>query len=306
MLPGEYTTSFAVTNKKLSIIGVGATHTGEGPTTIRIGDGADVSIRGLQIDLTRGDFQCRATPGNPRAKLALRNVVVREPASFTTRMLDCSAKIIESEFRGIAANSVVIFQRNSVIDVDRSIFKGGTDGTYSTISMSSLGMGSFGCNNGECAPIDVQITNSVFDDSNIFLAFGTESPSTIRIAFSTLVVQDPGNNFPAIGCDNVGTTTVRLENSALLRNGQDAVVGNGCALKNNVIFPQSAPLSGTGNKFTDPKFVDFTTRDYRLRPDSPARDAASPSADLSTDHDFLGVSRPQGSALDIGAFELKP
>lgn len=43
----------------------------------------------------------------------------------------------------------------------------------------------------------------------------------------------------------------------------------------------------------------------RLQLGSPAIDAASASV-LVTDHDYVGLPRPQGAAKDIGAFERAP
>jgi hypothetical protein len=48
------------------------------------------------------------------------------------------------------------------------------------------------------------------------------------------------------------------------------------------------------------------TKDFHLKITSPAREAAMPSAGLTTDHDYDNVARPQGALPDIGAFEYKP
>lgn len=53
----------------------------------------------------------------------------------------------------------------------------------------------------------------------------------------------------------------------------------------------------------DPQFVNPAIGDFHLHPTSPAIDAADPTATLATDFD--GVSRPQGPARDLGAFEHK-
>jgi hypothetical protein len=51
----------------------------------------------------------------------------------------------------------------------------------------------------------------------------------------------------------------------------------------------------------DPKLVAPATGDYHLKADSPAIDAADPSA---TDaFDYEGTARPIGPHLDLGAFE---
>ncbi len=51
-------------------------------------------------------------------------------------------------------------------------------------------------------------------------------------------------------------------------------------------------------------FVDATLHDYRLRSGSSPIDAGSTVANV--DQDRLGVHRPQGAAVDVGAFEFTP
>jgi chitodextrinase len=52
---------------------------------------------------------------------------------------------------------------------------------------------------------------------------------------------------------------------------------------------------------TDPKFVNASTNDFHLQSTSPAINAGATIASVTTDKD--GVTRPQGSAYDIGAYE---
>jgi hypothetical protein len=75
---------------------------------------------------------------------------------------------------------------------------------------------------------------------------------------------------------------------------------------NNLWFGAGAPLCGTlftSNVNSDPKFVDpVTTRNFHLQSGSPAIDVGVSISTLLTDLD--GVTRPQGPAFDIGAYEF--
>lgn len=53
--------------------------------------------------------------------------------------------------------------------------------------------------------------------------------------------------------------------------------------------------------FTNPLFTDYSHGDFHLQSTSPCKDAGNNA--LMPDFDFDGVNRPQGSAVDIGAFE---
>lgn len=59
--------------------------------------------------------------------------------------------------------------------------------------------------------------------------------------------------------------------------------------------------SGDGNTRSDPRFRDTETDDYRLLPDSPAIDQGSGNG--APEADILGVARPQGTGVDMGAYE---
>ena len=60
--------------------------------------------------------------------------------------------------------------------------------------------------------------------------------------------------------------------------------------------------TNTNGVYTDPKFVNLAGQDYQLQSDSPARSAGFSIA--SVVDDILGVSRPQGLAYDMGAYEF--
>jgi len=64
----------------------------------------------------------------------------------------------------------------------------------------------------------------------------------------------------------------------------------------------SGDMPGEGNILrANPQFVDPNNGDYRLQPGSPCINAGTPSG--APDIDALGIVRPQGSGVDIGAYE---
>ncbi|MBN1774430.1 MAG: DUF1565 domain-containing protein, partial [Deltaproteobacteria bacterium] len=71
----------------------------------------------------------------------------------------------------------------------------------------------------------------------------------------------------------------------------------------NVVDYAGRAVAHSADLSADPRFVDIGIDDFHLRPDSPAIDTAS--NDDGTEVDFDGVSRPQGAAVDFGAYERR-
>jgi hypothetical protein len=74
----------------------------------------------------------------------------------------------------------------------------------------------------------------------------------------------------------------------------------------NIYYGGLAPsVTGPHDRVTDPQFVNLSTNplqsDFHLKSTSPAIGQATPFTAVTTD--FTGISRPQGSAPDIGAYE---
>jgi parallel beta helix pectate lyase-like protein len=96
----------------------------------------------------------------------------------------------------------------------------------------------------------------------------------------------------------IGTSNVTLRNNIFYNNTTTAQISNAVnhTYSHNLIFG-SASL-GTNVLTSNPQFVSST--DFHLQSTSPAINAGS-SVPVSTD--LNGVTRPQGSAYDIGAYE---
>jgi len=88
-------------------------------------------------------------------------------------------------------------------------------------------------------------------------------------------------------------------------------------LMNNIFIAPNAeifalrgvPIDSSNNVFTKSisyfQFTDFAGNDLSLMSSSPAVDAGVDLSDFGITIDILGTTRPQGSAYDIGAYELK-
>jgi len=82
----------------------------------------------------------------------------------------------------------------------------------------------------------------------------------------------------------------------------------------NVIFNNNLTFGGTGTPYLignqnitglDPQFADVANNDFQLTAASPALNAGSTQPGQYAPKDILGVNRPQGAGVDIGAYELQ-
>jgi hypothetical protein len=179
-------------------------------------------------------------------------------------------------------------------------------------------------------------------DRTLIQPTGTGAPGICIVNSSTLamtnsVIANTDPNQPALGCWNVansahlnpagGTvafttffaapiacqnatatapTAFHFTNNIIVAPGstKDVATGSFCDHKDDIATPQTADPPGANNiKGVDPMLRDPVHGDFHLLPGSPAINRADPS--VTTDHDFDGVSRPQGAADDIGAFEVR-
>lgn len=83
----------------------------------------------------------------------------------------------------------------------------------------------------------------------------------------------------------------------------NSATGNVAVLNNNLLEMSGTPASTSGNlAVEDPQFESLLGLDFRLRSESPLRDAGS-AAQPPGDADFNGFKRINGDGVDIGAFE---
>ena len=95
-----------------------------------------------------------------------------------------------------------------------------------------------------------------------------------------------GNNWEGFKCNTGGSTNECKNNIAYGNTGTNLACGT---------------VTCSNNLTSDPKFVNGGANDFRLQSTSPAINAGATLTEVTTDKD--GVTRPQGSAYDIGAYE---
>ena len=122
-----------------------------------------------------------------------------------------------------------------------------------------------------------------------------------------------GNTGPGIRVSwSVSNTSV--DHNTIWNNTESGIYINASTnaiLKNNIVYQNGGTITdidGVGtlqstNLTADPRFVNPAVGDFHLQPSSPAIDAGLTLPEVPTDFD--GVSRPQGLAYDVGAYEYR-
>ena len=119
------------------------------------------------------------------------------------------------------------------------------------------------------------------------------------------------------GSDTSGTATnTVVENNIIYQlNTHPAILdarGINTIIQNNLSFgvnpeigadPKTNTVFNNNLENVDPKFIDVSSKNFALQPDSPAIDHGLSIGDVL--FDFAQVPRPQGTAYDIGAYEFQ-
>jgi hypothetical protein len=212
------------------------------------------------------------------------NITIRDSKLHSTASTALTLFYLEGEPAGGGAT----MNRGASLKIDRTIIDGGDP----AIHVGFL--------------TDLQVTNSVFLNQGTqagWIQASDNASATSAVRFSTFYNS-------VLKCGTLaGTGFVAYSNNIFVnaRNGAPADTASGtfCSHSYDLISPQATTVAGPGNKLgVNAMFVDTNANDLHLRATSPAVDAADPAATETSDFD--GVSRPQGAARDMGAFEYKP
>jgi hypothetical protein len=132
-----------------------------------------------------------------------------------------------------------------------------------------------------------------------------------HLVYNCIVYNSRGSGISA----QSGVTNTRIYNNTLYGNTLSGITvglygATNTVVKNNISYGNGGSQivdTGTGtvltnNLTTDPQVVDPTTKNFRLRSNSPAIDRGATVGEVT--QDFDKIARPQGFSIDIGAFEF--
>lgn len=286
MLPGTYGAAMDIQGGTVNVVGTGATLlVTSGTRGLNVGTGANVSVRGLTLDLDR-ELRCDGANGRPKLTLSDLRIQARASGAIVTQC-DLALRDVEIVFDAGGGDFTAV--SGTSLDAERVLARG-TDPTFPG-SLLAQGTG-----------LDIRVVNSVFDDAS-FGFIPQDTTSRLRFAFNTHHVP---RNIPSAAMFCSGNAQTLIQNNVFhspgATNSLDAAT---CTATFNVISPQMQAVAAN-NILQDPMLVNAANGNFHLLAGSPAIDAAMPSGGPDPAADFDGVARPQGAAKDIGAFEFKP
>jgi hypothetical protein len=286
LAPGAYSAHIMLTNKTLSLFGVGATISGQTTNQIfDVDDGAQLRLVGVTLSATSslGVIRCEGDAAATHVVDMFQTTIANNNTILLAN--PCTMSIKQSVLQSSKPDAfTVAFVGPSIVTIDRSRIVG-------------AGSGIAGVSNAT-----INITNSVITNMNGSANHGALVGSTFNVSFTTFV-----NSY--IECSNQGTVGLTLDSSIVTNpgaaSGFDAIQGvPACtSIKFTLAFPSVQPVGAT-NLVVDPQLKDIAANDFHLKVTSPALDHGDPASTIAIDFD--GVARPQGANPDSGAFEFKP
>ena len=159
----------------------------------------------------------------------------------------------------------------------------------------------FGCNK-----YGIQIYSHIAGGSN----YNVLSNNTVFASYRGIVLggENTGSGAPTVDYNTItnnivyGMTSYGFNASGIF--GSHNVTSNNLTYNNGTNYSRTY-TNHTNDIMSDPLFVNYKsdgTGDYQLQPASPCVNAGTSLG--APENDFLHVTRPQGSAVDCGAYEF--
>ena len=264
-------------------------------------DGGGLCNNAGTVNVTNSTFSGNISPGYGGG-------LYNDGGTLTVTNSTFSGNISESYGGGLYNDAGTLTVTNSTFSDNSAITAGGGLYSYATP--------------GICAATPaVTITNSTFGDNRSTEGGGIRNTSGVMVISYSTVISNTGGGVYSY---NDGDTCTRVGGSIIAGNTGSDVAAHGTAQRfsslgynligtagTNVDFTQDFKGTGDQTAVTNPLLGTLgdhggNTQTIPLLPGSPAIDAGPATCDAApvSGKDQRGVTRPQGTACDIGAYEL--
>ncbi len=278
-----------------------AAYPGEQPVLTNIGVGAAgaqyLIFSGITID-TRGAVNEGIWVGNGAHHIRFQNMEVRNALHFGVNVSESSGGY--NEFINLDVH------HSGTTDHDHGLYISSRGNVIDGCRIHDNG--AYGVHVYAGTPDDNTVRNNFIYDNN--RAGGVSAGILLGGARNTAYNNVIFRNGTGIQIAYTSPANNGVYNNTIYGNTEQGIFvqqGNGAIVRNNIVYKNASDIQNTGssttlsNNFTaDPRFVNAPS-DFSLQQGSPAIDAGASISVVGTD--VRGMSRPQGSAMDIGAYE---
>lgn len=162
--------------------------------------------------------------------------------------------------------------------------------------------------------LDLVVKNSILEgwsdggNNSMAVRLRPSTPDSVVNIYNSTIC----DNYYGISCDNSESSpAVTVTNCAIFNNVDDlvgAITASYCAIDDGDAGTGMVNISPGGDEAADwaNAVADYVNGDFSLKSGSPLIDAGTDLSAYMDAVDIIGTERPQGSAWDIGAWELIP
>ena len=166
--------------------------------------------------------------------------------------------------------------------------------------------GNFSYNRGAgmmCVAGTLTVTNCVFTGNSVEVWGGAFSHAWADATVTNCTFHNnTAEHGGAFFVHDESPSDLHIRNCIIWGNSSGQIIGSEGFTATVTYSDVQDGFAGTGNIDVDPLFFHGPSGDVRLQPGSECIDAATP--DGAPDTDILGVLRPQGAGIDMGAYEF--
>jgi len=256
-----------------------------------------VSVPGLEHSLVDGNnvhenVRSRGLAFNDGVDLVVSNNVLRKNGGTGIAFFGCAqSKMIGNtvtEHNGVHANALTVYSKSSdVLVFGNRVFD-------SNIALTTQ------------ASTNITVAYNILTGAEGYMFADWNNCDGLKI-YNNVILADKGECALTVGMD---TKNVVFKNNICGGQGLDRMKNGAADMSNNIYTVRSSSqrkkeLEKGSMEIGDLSaiFVDPAKRDYRLKAGSKAIDAG---VDVGMTKEIVGTKVPQGSGVDIGAFETQP